>query len=103
MAAVLLACDWGTTNLRAWTLDALANKVAMSRSTFAERFATFVGTPPMQYLMNWRMQIAAGQLANTKDSIAVIANRVGYESEAAFSRVFKKLVGSSPSAWRKHY
>ena len=84
-----------------WTLEALAHKVAMSRSAFAERFTTFVGTPPMQYLMNWRVQVAAGQLANTKDSVAVIANRVGYESEAAFSRVFKKLVGSSPSAWRK--
>jgi len=87
---------------RNWTLEGLAHKVAMSRSAFAERFMTFVGTPPIQYLMNWRIQIAAGKLANTKDTVAVVANRVGYDSEAAFSRAFKKLVGSSPSEWRRN-
>jgi AraC-like DNA-binding protein len=86
---------------RSWTLEALAHKVAMSRSAFAERFATFVGTPPMQYLMHWRIQIAASQLAGTQDTLAVIANRIGYDSEAAFSRAFKKIVGSSPSEWRR--
>src|SRR5262249_15634722 len=76
---------------RDWTLESLAHKVAMSRSAFAEHFMKFVGTPPMQYLTHWRMQIAASQLASTTDSVATIANRVGYDSEAAFSRAFKKL------------
>jgi AraC-like DNA-binding protein len=84
-----------------WTLESLAHKVAMSRSAFAEHFMKFVGTPPMQYLTNWRMQIAATRLLSTTDSVAVIANRIGYESEAAFSRAFKKVVGAPPSEWRK--
>jgi AraC-like DNA-binding protein len=84
-----------------WTLESLAHKVAMSRSAFAEHFNRFVGTPPMQYLTQWRMQIAANQLASTTDSVASIANRIGYDSEAAFSRAFKKLVGSPPSEWRR--
>ena len=71
-----------------WTLESLAGKAAMSRSAFAEHFVKFVGTPPMQYVTNWRMQIAANQLLSTTDSVAVIANRVGYDSEAAFSRAF---------------
>jgi len=86
---------------RDWTLESLAQKVAMSRSSFAEHFARFVGTPPMQYLTNWRMQIAATQLVTTTDSVALIGARVGYDSEAAFSRAFKKLVGASPTEWRK--
>jgi AraC-like DNA-binding protein len=86
---------------RDWTLEGLARKVAMSRSAFAEHFMRFVGTPPMQYLANWRMQLAAGQLISTTDSVVAVANRVGYESEAAFSRAFKKLVGVSPSHWRR--
>ncbi len=84
-----------------WTLESLAHKVAMSRSAFAEHFMMFVGTPPMQYLTNWRMQIAANQLTSTTDNVAAIANRIGYESEAAFSRAFKKVVGCPPSEWRK--
>ena len=85
-----------------WTLESLAHKVAMSRSAFAEHFMRFVGTPPMQYLANWRMQIAASQLLSTMDSVAAVANRVGYDSEAAFSRAFKKAVGAPPSEWRKN-
>lgn len=73
----------------------------MSRSAFAGHFMKFVGTPPMQYLAKWRMQIAANQLVSTTDSILAIGNRMGYESEAAFSRAFKKLVGIPPSEWRK--
>jgi AraC-like DNA-binding protein len=73
----------------------------MSRSAFAEQFSRFVGTPPMQYLTNWRMQIAANQLLSTTDGVNAIANRVGYDSEAAFSRAFKKVVGVPPSEWRK--
>jgi AraC-like DNA-binding protein len=88
---------------RDWTLQALARHVAMSRSSFAEHFTRFVGTPPMQYLANWRMQIAASQLLGTTDSVMTIANRIGYDSEAAFSRAFKKAVGVPPSEWRKSY
>ncbi len=85
-----------------WTLESLARKVAMSRSALAEHFTKFVGTPPMQYLTNWRMQIAANQLLSTTDSVTVVANRVGYDSEAAFSRAFKKTVGTPPSEWRRN-
>jgi AraC-like DNA-binding protein len=84
-----------------WSLESLARRVAMSRSAFAEHFTRFVGTPPMQYLTNWRMQVAAGQLLSTTDSVTVVANAVGYDSEAAFSRAFKKVVGAPPSEWRK--
>ena len=84
-----------------WTLESLARQVAMSRSAFAEHFARFVGTPPMQYLARWRMQIAANQLLSTTDSVMTVANRVGYDSEAAFSRAFKKAVGAPPSEWRR--
>ncbi len=85
-----------------WTLESLARKVAMSRSALAEHFTKFVGTPPMQYLTNWRMQIAANHLLSTTDSVTVVANRVGYDSEAAFSRAFKKTVGTPPSEWRRN-
>ena len=84
-----------------WSLESLARRVAMSRSAFAEHFTRFVGTPPMQYLTNWRMQVAAGQLLSTTDSVTAVANSVGYDSEAAFSRAFKKLAGRSPLLWRK--
>jgi AraC-like DNA-binding protein len=67
----------------------------------AERFTQFVGVPPMQYLASWRMQLAANELRISNDSVATIANRVGYESEAAFSRAFTKSMGEPPSSWRK--
>jgi AraC-like DNA-binding protein len=86
---------------RNWTLEALAQEAALSRSTFAERFTQFVGHPPMQYLTHWRMQLATNYLRNGTESVATIANRVGYESEAAFSRAFKKVVGTPPSEWRE--
>jgi AraC-like DNA-binding protein len=84
-----------------WTLENLAREVGLSRSALAERFTQFVGQPPMQYLANWRMQLAANHLLTGMDSIAAIAERVGYESEAAFSRAFKKTVGAPPSDWRR--
>jgi AraC-like DNA-binding protein len=87
---------------RDWTLELLARDVGLSRSSLAERFTQFVGGPPMQYLTNWRMQLAANHLLSGMESVAAIANRVGYESEAAFSRAFKKAVGTPPSEWRKH-
>jgi AraC-like DNA-binding protein len=86
---------------RAWTLAMLSHEVGLSRSVLAERFTTFVGQPPMQYLASWRMQLAANDLLGGTDTIATIAERVGYESEAAFSRAFKKLVGRAPGEWRK--
>jgi len=85
---------------RAWNLASLARAVGLSRSALAEHFTRFVGRPPMQYLAHWRMQLAAGQLRVSRDSVAVIAERVGYESEAAFSRSFKKIMGASPGQWR---
>lgn len=87
---------------RDWSLQSLAREAGLSRSALAERFTQFVGRPPMQYLANWRVQLAANHLLRSTDSVATIANRVGYESEAAFSRVFKKLLGVSPGEWRKH-
>lgn len=86
---------------RPWTLETLAREAGLSRSALAERFTQFVGRPPMQYLTNWRMQLATGHLLSGRESVAVIANLVGYESEAAFSRSFKKVVGASPSQWRR--
>ena len=67
----------------------------------AERFAKLVGMPPILYLARWRMQIAAGLLSSRNLNIASVAAEVGYGSEAAFSRAFKKLVGVSPAAWRR--
>ena len=84
-----------------WTLESLAREVGLSRSALAERFTQFVGHPPMQYLANWRMQLAANFLQSGTDNVTQIAERVGYESEAAFSRAFKKTVGVPPSQWRK--
>jgi AraC-like DNA-binding protein len=86
---------------RPWTLDALCHEAGLSRSALAERFAGLVGEPPIQYLARWRMQIAAGLLATTHDGVAGIGARVGYASEAAFSRAFKKLVGVPPATWRR--
>ncbi|MEZ5831313.1 MAG: AraC family transcriptional regulator [Dongiaceae bacterium] len=84
----------------AWTLDMLADRIGISRSVLAERFARLVGYPPMQYLTNWRMQLAARQLSDGRKKIAAIGREVGYESEAAFSRTFKRVAGLSPAAWR---
>jgi AraC-like DNA-binding protein len=86
---------------REWTIESLAREAALSRSALAERFTHFVGKPPMQYLTNWRMQLAANHLLTSLESVASIANRVGYDSEAAFSRAFKKAVGVPPSQWRR--
>jgi AraC-like DNA-binding protein len=84
-----------------WTLDELAKEAALSRSALAERFTLLVGVPPMQYLAQWRIQLAASLIAGGTMSINMIAARVGYESEAAFNRAFKRLVGLAPGAWRR--
>jgi AraC-like DNA-binding protein len=83
-----------------WTLERLADDAAMSRSTLHERFVHFIGQPPMQYLAQWRMQVAAKLLRDTKAKLIEVALGVGYESEAAFSRAFKRAVGVAPGAWR---
>jgi len=83
-----------------WTLERLADEAAMSRSTLHERFAHFIGQPPMQYLTHWRMQVAARLLRDTKAKLIEVALGAGYESEAAFSRAFKREVGVAPGAWR---
>jgi transcriptional regulator GlxA family with amidase domain len=86
---------------RSWSLPALAREVGVSRSVLADRFAQLVGEPPMQYLARWRMQVASGRLTATTDGLAAIAGDVGYGSEAAFNRAFKKAVGVPPATWRR--
>ena len=86
-----------------WTLEKLAKAVGLSRSALAERFAHFVGDPPMQYLTRWRMQVAARLLADGQAKVSTVALQVGYDSEAAFSRAFKKAAGVPPAAWRSQY
>jgi AraC-like DNA-binding protein len=83
-----------------WAADELARAVGMSRSAFAERFARVVGEPPMRYLTRLRLHAAARRLRQTKDSLARIAFDIGYESEAAFSRAFKREFGEPPASWR---
>jgi AraC-like DNA-binding protein len=84
-----------------WTIEKLGKDVGLSRSVLAERFTDLVGMPPMHYLAKWRMQIASGLLNGGRTNIATVAAEIGYASEAAFSRAFKKMVGVPPSDWRR--
>lgn len=86
---------------RPWTVDELAREAATSRSVLGERFATMVGEPPMQYLTRWRLALAAESLGSGQEHVARIAKRVGYDSEAAFNRAFKREFGMPPAAWRR--
>lgn len=86
---------------RDWSVAELANEVHMSRSVLAERFTELVEMPPMQYLKHWRLSMAARLLCNELSNLAQIAEAVGYESEAAFSRAFKAEYGVSPGLWRR--
>ena len=86
---------------RAWTVDDLAHEVALSRSALAERFTSLVGEPPMQYLTRWRLALAAQTLRAGREAVIRIAERAGYESEAAFSRAFKREFGVPPASWRR--
>jgi len=85
----------------AWTTEALAGELAMSRSAFADRFTAVVGQPPMRYLTAWRMQLARQKLRETHANVAQIAFDVGYESEAAFARAFRRECGVPPAQWRR--
>ena len=84
-----------------WSAEALAREVALSRSAFMERFTSLVGTPPMRYLTAWRLQAARLQLRETRKSVSQLAHAVGYDSEEAFSRAFKREFGLSPARWRE--
>ena len=83
-----------------WSAEALAKKVALSRSAFVDRFTTLVGMPPIRYLTVWRLQTAKLNLRETRTTIAQLANSVGYGSEEAFSRAFKREFGMPPARWR---
>lgn len=86
---------------RPWTLALLARSAMMSRSAFAARFTELVGESTMQYVTRWRMYVAHAALQENAASLAAIASRVGYRSEAAFSRAFKRVIGAAPGAVRR--
>ena len=84
-----------------WTVEELSQRVGLSRSALHERFAGLIGQAPMQYLAHWRIQVGATLLRDTAFTVAAVAQQVGYESEAAFARAFKRLVGQPPAMWRR--
>ena len=84
-----------------WTVEELARRAGMSRSTFALRFKQTVGASPMEYLTRWRMLLAGNRMANTSDSISEIARSLGYESASAFTKAFKKTMGCSPLQYNR--
>jgi AraC-like DNA-binding protein len=83
------------------SVEELGRQVGLSRSSLHERFVELTGQAPMQYLAHWRMQIGAGLLRHGRAKVADVAQEVGYESEAAFARAFKRLMGQPPAAWRR--
>lgn len=87
---------------QAWTLETLANAIGTSRSVLAERFHGLVGSTPMQYLTQWRMLLAANLLCRSNAPLARIAEDVGYQTDTAFSRAFRREFGAPPAAWRRH-
>lgn len=84
-----------------WTIAELAETVGLSRSTLLERFTRYLSEPPMAYLTGWRLRLAAQALASTSKGVADIAADVGYESEAAFNRAFKRAFGLPPARYRR--
>jgi len=96
--ALVAMCDEPA---QAWSVDTLAEKVFMSRSSFAERFNTLVGKTPMQFLAEWRMQLARRWLERDRLSVAEVAARCGYQSETAFSKAFKRIAGVGPGEFRR--
>ena len=87
----------------AWTLEELASEAATSRSVLAERFQHLVGSSPMQYLTQWRMLLAANLLSGSNAPLARIAEDVGYQTDTAFSRAFRREYGTPPAAWRRRH
>ncbi|MEJ7732220.1 MAG: AraC family transcriptional regulator [Polyangiaceae bacterium] len=85
-----------------WTVAKLAKAAGLSRAAFARRFAAEVGVPPLRYLADLRLGRAAQRLVEGNDSLAGVAAEVGYESEFAFSRAFKRRYGEAPGVWRRH-
>ena len=86
---------------REWTVASLAGELALSRSAFSARFTELVGEPVMQYVTRWRMQVAQSALETEGATVADLANRLGYRSEAAFARAFKRVTGLPPGAVRR--
>ena len=86
---------------RDWTVAALAAELAMSRSAFAARFTELVGEPVMQYVTRWRMRVAINGLRDDGATVAELAHRLGYRSEAAFARAFKRVIGVAPGAMKR--
>jgi len=84
-----------------WTVDELAKKVGLSRSALGQRFVALIGKPPMEYLTRWRVLLAARHLRESRTPVIQIAAEVGYESESAFNRAFKRELGVPPAAWRR--
>ncbi len=84
-----------------WTVEDLARRVGSSRTVIGERFVTLIGEAPMTYLTRWRLALASKELGSTREPIARLAQRFGYESEAAFNRAFKREFGLPPAAWRR--
>jgi AraC-like DNA-binding protein len=87
---------------RPWTVQSLGRAVGLSRSALAERFTALIGQPPMQYLTQWRLALAAHRLQGSQRPAGSVAEEVGYDSEAAFSRAFKREYGMPPATWRRH-
>jgi AraC-like DNA-binding protein len=83
-----------------WTIAALAHEVGISRAVLAERFRQYLGEPPLAYLTRWRLQLGAQMLSSTSQSVAQIASKVGYDSEPAFNRAFKRTFGNPPARYR---
>jgi AraC-like DNA-binding protein len=86
---------------RIWTLNDMARLAGMSRTSFAVRFRSLIGVPPLTYVLNWRMQLAQRELSETDHSVATIAWSLGYASESAFSNAFSRAVGMAPGKFRK--
>jgi transcriptional regulator GlxA family with amidase domain len=84
-----------------WTLDALADEAAVSRSALTEKFARYLNQSPMAYLTDWRLELGAESLRSTSRSVLQVASEVGYESEAAFNRAFKRRFGKPPGEYRR--
>jgi transcriptional regulator GlxA family with amidase domain len=87
----------------AWTIAELAKEVGLARSSLVQRFTKYLSEPPMAYLIRWRLQLAAWALASTSRGVAEVAEDVGYESEAAFNRAFKREFGLPPARYRNEH